>query len=78
MAVYGIDLGTTYSSLATVGADGAPEVLPLMDGSRTLPSVVLFVGADDHMTQRAHTGVASAFTVTAGRAGMRRGSWGAA
>ena len=49
-AVYGIDLGTTYSCLATVGTNGAPEVLPLMDGSATLPSVVLFVGPDDHMT----------------------------
>jgi molecular chaperone DnaK (HSP70) len=36
--------------MATVGTDGAPEVLSLMDGSPTLPSVVLFVGANDHMT----------------------------
>jgi molecular chaperone DnaK (HSP70) len=49
-AVYGIDLGTTFSCVATVGSDGTPEVLPLMDGSLTLPSVVLFVGRDDHMT----------------------------
>lgn len=40
-AVYGIDLGTTYSCLAQVGPDGAPEVVPLLDGARTLPSVVL-------------------------------------
>ncbi len=49
-AVYGIDLGTTYSCLAQVGADGRPEVVPLMDGSLTLPSVVLFLGGDDYLT----------------------------
>ena len=49
-AVHGIDLGTTYSCLATVGASGAPEVVPLLDGSLTLPSVVLFLGADDCLT----------------------------
>ncbi|MDQ3611129.1 MAG: Hsp70 family protein, partial [Actinomycetota bacterium] len=49
-AVFGIDLGTTYSCLATVTASGAPEVVPLLDGSLTLPSVVLFLGADDCMT----------------------------
>lgn len=49
-AVHGIDLGTTYSCLATVGADGTPEVVPLLDGSLTLPSVVLFLGADDCLT----------------------------
>lgn len=49
-AVFGIDLGTTYSCLAQVGADGAPEVVPLLDGTPTLPSVVLFVGADDYVT----------------------------
>ena len=48
--VYGIDLGTTFSCVATMGPHGAPEVLPLLDGSRTLPSVVLFVSADDHLT----------------------------
>ncbi len=48
--VYGIDLGTTYSCLAQVSPDGVPEVLPLLDGSVTLPSVVLFVGPDDYVT----------------------------
>ena len=48
--VYGIDLGTTYSCLAQVGPDGAPDVVPLLDGSLTLPSVVLFVGPDDYLT----------------------------
>jgi molecular chaperone DnaK (HSP70) len=27
-AVYGIDLGTTFSCIATVGADGAPPSCP--------------------------------------------------
>ncbi|MEJ7705343.1 MAG: Hsp70 family protein [Geodermatophilaceae bacterium] len=48
--VYGIDLGTTYSCLAQVSPDGAPEVVALLDGSVTLPSVVLFVGPDDYLT----------------------------
>lgn len=49
-AVYGIDLGTTFSCLAQVGPDGRAEVVPLMDGSLTLPSVVLFLGGDDYLT----------------------------
>ena len=48
--VYGIDLGTTFSCLARVSASGDPEVVPLLDGSLTLPSVVLFVGPDDYIT----------------------------
>jgi molecular chaperone DnaK len=49
-AVYGIDLGTTYSCLAAIGPSGRPEIVPQMDGALTLPSVVLFVGADDYLT----------------------------
>ena len=49
-AVHGIDLGTTYSCLATMSPEGVPEVVPLYDGSLTLPSVVLFLGADDCLT----------------------------
>ncbi|ABW10646.1 2-alkenal reductase [Parafrankia sp. EAN1pec] len=48
--VFGIDLGTTFSCLARVSGAGDPEIIPLMDGSRTLPSVVLFVGQDDYIT----------------------------
>ncbi|MEX5632225.1 Hsp70 family protein [Parafrankia sp. FMc2] len=48
--VFGIDLGTTFSCLARVSASGDPEVIPLMDGSTILPSVVLFVGRDDYIT----------------------------
>ncbi len=48
--VFGIDLGTTFSCVARVAPSGEPEVVPLFDGSLTLPSVVLFVGADDYVT----------------------------
>jgi molecular chaperone DnaK (HSP70) len=50
--VFGIDLGTTFSCLARIGASGDAEVVGLFDGSQTLPSVVLFVGADDYITGR--------------------------
>ena len=49
-AVYGIDLGTTYSCLAGIGASGKPEIVPQMSGAFTLPSVVLFVGPNDYLT----------------------------
>jgi molecular chaperone DnaK len=48
--VFGIDLGTTYSCLAGVDASGDVAVAPLLDGSLTLPSVVLFVGPEDYVT----------------------------
>lgn len=48
--VFGIDLGTTYSCLAQVDRGGAAQVVPLLDGTATLPSVVLFVGPDDYIT----------------------------
>lgn len=40
--VVGIDLGTTYSAVAVVGASGKPEVLVNRDGERITPSVVFF------------------------------------
>jgi molecular chaperone DnaK len=40
--VVGIDLGTTYSAVAVVGANGKPEVLINRDGERITPSVVFF------------------------------------
>jgi molecular chaperone DnaK len=49
-SVYGIDLGTTFSCLARVSGSGEPQIVPLADGAQTLPSVVLFVGADDYLT----------------------------
>ena len=43
--VVGIDLGTTNSLVAVMGAAGHPEVIPGPDGSRIVPSVVS-IGAD--------------------------------
>lgn len=39
--VVGIDLGTTFSSVAYVNDEGLPEVVRNADGSATMPSVVL-------------------------------------
>lgn len=41
-AVFGIDLGTTYSAIAWLDANGKPEVLANLDGQPTTPSVVCF------------------------------------
>ncbi|MGW5110194.1 Hsp70 family protein [Nocardia sp. NPDC004123] len=49
MGVYGIDLGTTNSAIATIDADGRPEVLIGLNGEPTVPSVVLFASATDHV-----------------------------
>ncbi|MET9199550.1 Hsp70 family protein [Gordonia sp. NPDC003585] len=49
MGVYGIDLGTTNSGIATIGADGRPEVISGLSGSVTTPSVVLLTSATDHV-----------------------------
>src|SRR5690606_15743368 len=49
MGVYGIDLGTTNSAIARIDADGRPEVLTGMNGEPTVPSVVLFASAFDHV-----------------------------
>ncbi|WP_067853906.1 Hsp70 family protein [Nocardia shimofusensis] len=49
MGVYGIDLGTTNSAIARIDADGRPEVLIGMNGEPTVPSVVLFASAFDHL-----------------------------
>jgi len=42
MAVYGIDLGTTYSCIACVDDVGRPTVLRNLEGTDTTPSVVFF------------------------------------
>jgi len=40
--VIGIDLGTTFSAVAYINADGKPEIIPNRDGDRIMPSVVFF------------------------------------
>jgi len=42
--VVGMDLGTTFSSLAVVNQHGKPEIIPNREGERITPSVVLFDG----------------------------------
>ncbi|MFI6867015.1 Hsp70 family protein [Nocardia sp. NPDC050406] len=49
MGVYGIDLGTTNSAIARIDTDGRPEVLVGLNGEPTVPSVVLFASAHDHV-----------------------------
>lgn len=44
--IAGIDLGTTYSAIATLDALGKPHVIPNSEGERLTPSVVAFL-ADD-------------------------------
>ena len=41
--IVGIDLGTTNSSVATVGPGGEPAIIPNKRGNRTTPSVVSVV-----------------------------------
>lgn len=43
--VIGIDLGTTYSVVACINADGDPEVVPNEEGNLLTPSVIWFDGA---------------------------------
>ncbi|MDR1642797.1 MAG: Hsp70 family protein, partial [Clostridiales bacterium] len=43
MPIYGIDLGTTYSAIAMLGANNLPEVIEnFADGSSKIASVVYF------------------------------------
>lgn len=44
--VVGIDLGTTNSVVAVIGAEGRPRALPLRDGGTLLPSVIGFRGGE--------------------------------
>lgn len=41
-AVFGIDLGTTNSCVATIGEDGLPQVIKNLDDEFTTPSVVYY------------------------------------
>jgi molecular chaperone DnaK (HSP70) len=47
MAVYGIDLGTTYSCIAAIDDVGRPTVLRNLEGTDTTPSVVFFENAEN-------------------------------
>ena len=48
MSTYGIDLGTTYSCIATLDRNGNPEVVRNQaDASDTLASAVFFESADN-------------------------------
>jgi len=40
--IAGIDLGTTFSSLAILNAVGKPEIVPNADGDRLTPSAIYF------------------------------------
>ncbi|MDY0152130.1 MAG: Hsp70 family protein [Candidatus Cloacimonas sp.] len=42
--IVGIDLGTTYSSIAYINQHGKPEIITNREGERIMPSVVLFDG----------------------------------
>ncbi|MBF0101184.1 MAG: Hsp70 family protein [Desulfobacterales bacterium] len=44
--IFGIDLGTTYSSIAYVDEFGKPVIIPNMEGQTVTPSVVFFDGND--------------------------------
>ena len=46
-AVYGIDLGTTFSCVAQVDKYDQPIVLRNFEGESTTPSVVYFNNEDD-------------------------------
>lgn len=49
MAVYGIDLGTTYSAIAKLDTSLLPAIIPnvLEDSDPTIPSVIYFESEDD-------------------------------
>jgi len=45
--IVGIDLGTTFSSLAILNAIGKPEIIPNADGERLTPSAIFFDEEND-------------------------------
>ncbi len=49
MGVFGIDLGTTYSCVATIDEYARPRMLANFDGDVTSPSVIQFAGPDDYV-----------------------------
>jgi len=44
--IFGIDLGTTYSSIAYVDEYGKPVIIPNAENQRITPSVVFFDGSE--------------------------------
>ena len=78
MRPIGIDLGTTFSAVATLDENGRPVIVPNADGEHTTPSVVYFpesgepiVGAEAKEQQLAgETEVASFF-----KSRMGNGEW---
>ncbi|MGD9017912.1 MAG: Hsp70 family protein [Desulfobacterales bacterium] len=44
--IFGIDLGTTYSSIAYVDEYGKPVIIPNLENQRVTPSVVFFDGTE--------------------------------
>jgi molecular chaperone DnaK (HSP70) len=51
--ILGIDLGTTYSAVATIAPNGRPITIPNSMGELTTPSVVYFESATDVLVGRA-------------------------
>ena len=49
----GIDLGTTFSAVATINSAGRPEIVRNSEGQTTTPSVVLFDGGEAIVGQQA-------------------------
>nr|WP_163573311.1 Hsp70 family protein [Fodinicola feengrottensis] len=47
MVVYGVDLGTTYSSLGYLDVTGRPAVIQTADGTDAIPSVAYFASATE-------------------------------
>lgn len=57
--VIGIDLGTTNSAVATIGADNEPFILENDEGKRTTPSVVAFTEQSSNGKSNNSTSVSS-------------------
>lgn len=47
--IIGIDLGTTNSAMAVVGADGKPEIIESAEGARTTPSVAALSRSNERL-----------------------------
>lgn len=57
-AIFGIDLGTTNSCVATIGEDGLPQVIKNLDDEFTTPSVVFYdEGGEYYVGKEAKSGM---------------------